>query len=45
MLQVDAIVTRAKPMVQSASKRARRMSDFVRRRSSLSVPLGKLHEG
>ena len=45
MLQVDAIAIRAKPMVLSASKRARRMSDFVRRRSSLSVPLGKLHEG
>ncbi|KAK9822490.1 hypothetical protein WJX81_002303 [Elliptochloris bilobata] len=43
--EVDAIATRAQPMVLSAKKRARRVSDFVRRRSSLCVPLGKLHEG
>ncbi len=43
--QVDAISSRAQPLVLSARKRARRVSDFVRRRSSLCVPpLGKLHE-
>jgi len=43
--QVDAISSRAQPLVLSARKRARRVSDFVHRRSSLCVPpLGKLHE-
>ena len=43
-MQVDAITRRAQPMVLSAKKRARRVSDYVRRRSSLCVPPSKLHE-